>query len=111
VHQTVGEVSTAGHRMLLELDAMVHAIAERPLGEETRPAELGQPAVPDEVLDQLEALLEAADYEAVALFRQHAGSLQAQFGATAEELGTRLRGFDYERALALLRSLRSSADT
>jgi len=65
--------------------------------------------VPPEVLDRLDHLLAAADFEAGRLFRQVAGPLRRQFGPAVAEIDAGLQAFDHERALHALRRLRPPA--
>jgi hypothetical protein len=91
-----------------ELEALVAGIRERLSGADTLPATLEGETVASQALDRLETLMAQADYEAVTQFRQLAGTLHRQFGASVREVETRLRSFDYERALAALRAMRSN---
>jgi PAS domain S-box-containing protein len=104
------EKSLAGRRMLHELEALVRTISEGPFGADTRPAELEPAAVSADMLDQLEAMVEGADYEAVGLMRKLSGPMRRQFGPAVNELEASLRGFDYEQALIALRALRSRTE-
>jgi PAS domain S-box-containing protein len=100
------EVAQAGHAMLRELVLLTAAI--RACGaDRDSPSTPRTAAVPTESLDRLEALLASADYAAQAQFRAHATALRQQFGAPALEVETRLAAFDYEQALAALRTMRS----
>ncbi len=60
-------------------------------------------------LDELDALLAAADFEALALFRRLAPTLQARHGQAVRALEGGLREFDYERARAALKAIRTLA--
>jgi HPt (histidine-containing phosphotransfer) domain-containing protein len=102
------EVAQAEQAMRSELNALVGAIRDSLTVDETQPAALGDDDATPEQLDRLEALMAAADYEAVALLRSLSGTLRAQFGAPFKNVETPLRSFDYERALAALRALRAT---
>jgi hypothetical protein len=64
--------------------------------------------LPDEVLDQLEASLGEADYDATELFRSLAPALRRHYGSAVDALQTSVNGFEFERAAALLRDLRAA---
>ena len=64
------------------------------------------PAAHPWLLDQLEAMLAAGDFQSGALFRRVQGPLRRQFGARIDPLGAALDGFDHEQALVALRLLR-----
>ena len=104
--QPAHEVAEQGQAMLRGLELMVAGLREAMLGDATQPAPLGDTDVPPATLDRMERLLASADFEAVSVFRQHAVMLRRQYGEPAREIEAHLRSFDYERALAVLRSLR-----
>jgi PAS domain S-box-containing protein len=104
------EIASAAHAMQRELVSLVTGIRECLCAADTMPAPLSSEAVPGAALDRLEALLEAGDYEAVTVFRELATTLRRQFGASVKEVESRLRSFDYERALAALRTMRSPGE-
>ncbi|MCU7372423.1 PAS domain S-box protein [Paucibacter sp. O1-1] len=104
------ELPAAQMRPLVErasaaLEALVQDLRAAPLMEETRPAELDEPAPDPARLAGLAALLAAGDFRAVERYRELASALRARHGARAHELGERIRAFDFETALQLLRGL------
>jgi len=104
------EVAAAARRLRRELASLVSAIRAHLPGEETRPVPLSVEVVSAAALDRLDALLEAADFEALTLFRELAPALRGEFGAAVRGVEASLRGFDYESARAALISMRRSAD-
>jgi len=58
------------------------------------------------MLDQLDTFLAQGDTAATALFEKHAASLQAALGPPGVEFGRQIRQFDFDAALATLRSAR-----
>jgi hypothetical protein len=67
------------------------------------------PALDDAQLDDLQARLAAADFEALALYRRLADGLRARYGAAIAAVETPLRRFDYPQAHAALHALREGA--
>ena len=57
-------------------------------------------------LDQLERLIATADFDALPLLRELAPGLSPRYRAGLQDVETRLRAFDHERALAGLRAMR-----
>ena len=100
------EVTRAGRAMLAELESLLAGIREHLAGQDTQPAPLGAETVSTQALDRLEALLEAADFDAAAALREIAAPLRRQFGARAREVEMRVDSFDYRGAVAALHSLR-----
>jgi PAS domain S-box-containing protein len=91
---------------LLDLTTTLRqSLAEDP----TAPAAAQAPAVSEDDLAQLQALLEGADFEAQTLFRKLAPGLRARYGAAVDALEAALRGFENEQALEALRRLREAA--
>jgi PAS domain S-box-containing protein len=92
-----------------ELDAIVTAILALPDRPETSPPSepSALPAWPEikRIVDRLDALLAQDDLEANAVFRESAPLLKKALGEKAYELERLIEGFEYERALALLRTL------
>ncbi|MBX3620693.1 MAG: PAS domain S-box protein [Rhizobacter sp.] len=107
-HQPAPEVHGAGWALLRELEATVHGIREAMQPDATQPAPLDDAWVGETTLDRMERLLASADFDAVAVFREHAATLRRQFGGAAREIEAHLRNFDYERALAVLRRMRAA---
>jgi two-component system sensor histidine kinase/response regulator len=68
------------------------------------------PARVSEVLAELEALLAQSDARALTLLHAQTGLLRAALGAQFEALSLRLERFDFEAALALLRSRREGRE-
>jgi hypothetical protein len=58
------------------------------------------------VLNQLEALLAQNDNSALVLFQENAASMGSVLGHASKEFERQICQFDYETALATLRSLR-----
>ena len=108
-HRPAAEIAASCAAMLRELESLVSSIRENLQGSQTLPAPLDDAAPSGEDLDRLEQLLHSADYRSVGEFRQLGPALRRHYGAAAAEIGTCLRNFDYERALALLRALRAEA--
>jgi CheY-like chemotaxis protein len=105
-HAPSVEIAAARRAMWRELRQLVADVGEYLTVDLTVPAALCDDAVSPEALDQLEGLLESGDYGALARFREMASQLRRQFGEPVKVLEARLRGFDYEHALAALRALR-----
>ena len=103
------EIMRAGQAMLAELESLLAGIREHLPGQDTQPAPLGAESVSTEALDRLEALLEAADFDAAAALRDIAAPLRRQFGAGARDIEMRVDCFDYRGALIALRTLRRTA--
>ena len=101
-------ITMAGQAMLGELAALVDVIQGHLGSDETRPAPLDAGVASAAELDRLEALFEAADYDAAALFRELAAPLLRQFGAGAHEVEAGLKRFDFRAALRALKALRRS---
>jgi hypothetical protein len=99
----------AGRAMLHALQTLVAAIDAAFSSVETGAMALDDAPLPSDALDRLEALLRDADYGAVSQFRQVAPALRQRFGPALHDLETRLRSFDYVRALAALRALRDTS--
>jgi PAS domain S-box-containing protein len=105
------EIAGAARALWQELAALVAAIEAALAASGPAPAPPGgvaATAVSEAALDHLDALLGAADYEALAVMREWAGPLRERFGAAVDELESSVRGFDHERARAALRALRSA---
>lgn len=90
--------------MLRELTRVVEGIRECLQTDVTSPAPLSEDAAPRQTLQRLEALLQAGDFEAMALWRHHALLLRRELGPLAQEFEDRLRSFDFEGALLVLRA-------
>nr|MBP6226254.1 PAS domain S-box protein [Rhizobacter sp.]MBP6270774.1 PAS domain S-box protein [Rhizobacter sp.] len=100
------ELEAGCAELVSALQSLVVSICEAmPQGESAPMPQDDKPASTDE-LDQLESLLQQADYRSVGEFRKLAPALRRQYGAPVADIGTCLRNFDYERALTLLRGLR-----
>jgi len=91
------------------LGAVTQALERAMPHEETRPAPLDEAPLDAEKLDRLQADLAAGDFRAHARYRELAPALRAAFGPAAHELGERVRGFEFETALRLLKALRQGA--
>lgn len=72
------------------------------------PAEQGDGTPPDAVVQQLAVLLEASSAEAPELLRIHAGRLGAAMGERFARVQALVDGFEFDEALALLRTWRVS---
>ena len=88
----------------LELAALASALMRAPAV--NRQADTPDPETLRRVLDELEALLAQSDTAAIALFDNHAASLQAILGASCDELARQIRQFDFNAARETLRGLR-----
>jgi two-component system sensor histidine kinase/response regulator len=89
-----------------ELSTLV-TILRAALPEEDRGvAQAVDPAAVDAILERLDALLAAADFDAGAVFRDAAPLLRAVLGAKIAAFETPLQNHDYPAALAELRALR-----
>jgi CheY-like chemotaxis protein/HPt (histidine-containing phosphotransfer) domain-containing protein len=97
-------LEAAAQTLLDSLAALVERIEAALVEDDTAPAPLDDGLVAGD-LQALEALLAAADYEAVALLRELGPRLHREFGASAKAIESALQGFDYERALSALRAL------
>jgi len=100
------EVGEQGVAMLHGLESVLAGARGALLGDATQPVPLDDTEVLPATLDRMERLLASADFDAVRVFRQHAVMLRRRYGEPAREIEAHLRRFDYERALAVLRSLR-----
>ncbi len=103
-----GALDDAVHAVARELARVVAGIRDELPSDETMPAGLLADDLPDTTLDRLDALLRAADYEAVTLFRDHARALRRRYGDALRPMEAQVRSFDHEGALATLRRLRGS---
>jgi PAS domain S-box-containing protein len=92
-----------------ELAGMAAALLALPEMPETSPhsARSALPEWPEikRIVDRLDALLAQDDLEANAVFRESASLLKKALGDRASEIERLIEGFEYEHALALLRSL------
>ncbi|MDO9314099.1 MAG: PAS domain-containing protein [Burkholderiaceae bacterium] len=102
----IEELEAGCSAMMRELESLVAALRESLTNTESLPMSLDGNAPNSDDLDRLERLLQSADYRSVSEFRQLAPSLRRHYGAAVAEIGTCLRNFEYERALALLRAFR-----
>jgi PAS domain S-box-containing protein len=100
------EIIIASRATIGELRSLLVAVGEHLRSQPTQPAPLADNEPPVDVLDRLEKLIEAADYDAQAYMRQHKGTLQRHFGANVQGLERSLRGFDYGNALDVLKAMR-----
>jgi len=103
---TAAEVSDAAREVQRELLALVAGIHAALPATENAPQPAEAPATPDAVLNRLEALLVAGDYEAITAFAVVAGDLRSRHGAAVAEVEAQLGRFDFERALRALRAMR-----
>ena len=92
--------------MLRETAAIVNGIRDSIAPEDALATAGSMPPVSEAALDRLEFLVASSDYDAVTQFRELATALHHQFGAPIEAISSRLRAFDYEQALVLLKNLR-----
>ncbi len=104
----MAEIGEAAELLQAELLSLVAAIEAGLAGEGSPPAPQAAGAVDGAALDQLEKLIEAGDFEAVAVFAGLVGALQRQHGAPVKKIQAALEAFDHERALTLLRALRGN---
>jgi PAS domain S-box-containing protein len=102
----VAEIALATRDLHQELHALVAAILTG-LPNEDLQRETSAEAAPPAALDRLEVLLQAADFEALTVFRSLAPALRAQFGAAVDEVEASLRNFDYLHAAEAMRAMRS----
>ncbi|MCR5868838.1 PAS domain-containing protein [Aquincola sp. J276] len=94
----------AGRQLAADTAALAQRIAQA-LGDEAA-QEAGAP-IAAASLDRLEALLEAADYDAQALFRSMAGGLRRWSPEGAARAEAALARFDYDEVLKLVRAART----
>jgi len=90
----------------LRLAALTQALEDVAPQDETRPAQLDEAPLDPIKLDSLQADLAAGDFRAHARYRELAPALRTAYGVAAHELGERVRGFEFEAALKLLKTLR-----
>jgi PAS domain S-box-containing protein len=101
------EIVQAAQAMEREFAALVASISAWAVDDESAAGPRETEAVSAQTLDRLETLLEAADFEAENLFREHAAVLRRQFGEPVNDLEVHLSRFDYELALDALRAARA----
>ncbi|HEX6020137.1 MAG TPA: ATP-binding protein, partial [Burkholderiaceae bacterium] len=104
-----GQLAAGAQALRRELAQVVAAIDARlaaPLAGPEAPA--ADPAWLDSQLDQLEALLDAADFAALARFRDLQEALQAALGSESRRLRALLQRFEFAQSLQLLRQLRAA---
>ncbi len=100
-------LATAARAMERELGFLVRNIRDwQDLADRQAATTLADPPSPD-VLDELDALLEATDYEAVVVFQQHEAALRQHYGEAVNALAQHLQRFDYEAARQVLNGLRA----
>ncbi len=102
------DVADAAQALRYELNAVVAGLQASPLlSDADPPAGPATPPAPDRAaLDGFEQLLQAADFRALAVYRDLAEGLRGGPAAAAAELDAALRLVDFERALAALRAWR-----
>jgi len=104
-----GQLAAGAQALRRELAQVVAAIDARlaaPSGGPEAPA--ADPAWLDSQLDQLEALLDAADFAALARLRDLQEALQAALGPECRRLRALLQRFEFAQSLQLLRQLRAA---
>jgi len=89
--------------LAVQVEAIRSALSVDPGPATSRPTE--RPA--DEALDELDAMMAAADFAALAGLRQLAPALHGHFGAAAAAVEAALQRFDFEEARVALRALRA----
>ena len=62
-----------------------------------------------DTLDRLQALLDASDFDALAVFRAHSDGLRRRYGARLHTVEEPLSRFDLQAARGALRTLRGAA--
>jgi len=87
-----------------ELTTLAAAILDLPQEQSEETTEPVDPALADEVVAQLENLLMLSDTDAGQLAEDHSRLLRAALGARYEQLRRQIESFDYDSALATLRS-------
>jgi two-component system sensor histidine kinase/response regulator len=104
------ELASGAHAMQHELLSLVASIQGVLTDDDSQLATLDDDALTESELDRFEALVAAADYESATAVRAIGAKLRRQFGSSGREVEAALRNFDYERALAALRNLRSQGE-
>jgi len=103
------ELTATAHALLRELARVVAAIDARlAAASRTSDAAAVDTAWLDGELDELEALIEKADYAALARFRELQDALQESLGPDSRRLRGLLQRFEFAQALQLLRALRTA---
>ncbi|MCG3188614.1 MAG: Sensor histidine kinase RcsC [Burkholderiaceae bacterium] len=105
-----GDQLAAGAQALLRELAQVVAAIDAKLADpsQTTEAPAADPAWLDSQLDQFEALLDAADFAALARLRDLQEALQAALGPESRRLRALLQRFEFAQSLQLLRRLRAA---
>jgi two-component system, sensor histidine kinase and response regulator len=106
--QSGADIAAAAEAMLAELAQLVTSVQATLVSPATSPPEPGGPPI-EQLVDHLEALLQAGDYAAVALLREHGGRLRQCFDTRVAEIEAAMQRFDYPQALAALQALRAAA--
>jgi PAS domain S-box-containing protein len=102
-------IATGARTVLQELAQVVAAIDARfALPVPSQSAPLQGPAWLEPELDQLEVLLEQADYAALARYRELQGAMQAYLGRGCRRVHGLLQRFEFAHALQVLRQLRAA---
>jgi len=103
----IGDLEAAARALARELAQVVAAIDARGTAPSARPrAPAVDTARVEAQLDQFEALLDAADFAALARYRDLHEPLQAALGPESRRLRGLLQRFEFAQALQLLRQLR-----
>ncbi len=107
-HWPLTDMTEAAQALQYELDAVVAAVQASPWMSNPVPAAASEtPALGAAELDTFEQMLQAADFQALTVYRTLQPGLRAGPAAAAAELDAALRAIDFGQALVALRAWRS----
>jgi HPt (histidine-containing phosphotransfer) domain-containing protein len=105
------DLAEAAQALMYELNAVVAALQASPWMGNPRPAEASEPPTLGAAeLDVFEQMLQAADFQALTVYRALQPGLRGGPAAAAADLDAALQAFDFGHALEALRAWRASSD-